>query len=436
MRAREVLLLIFIILVGTLAYVIHTGEISFDGDWEVGVIGAGRSWSYEESMIVEAPVPALVEVINSHGAVDIRGVDRADISLRLRKKIWRRTEKEALEIAGKLKAEIDRKGDRIVISINRDEFKKRNFETSFVLEVPRQTAVEIENSYGKVTAVNLVSGKIGNRHGRVDVSDIDGSLSVDGSYEDIDIVRVGAGCAVVSRHADVSVMGVAGRLTIDHSYGKVTAEDAAAGADIIGSHSAVVCRNIKGPVDVRTSYEKVALTDVGPAVVRGHHAPVTAERVDGDLKVSTSYEKVKALDVRGNLDVEGKSVGVYGRGISGREIRVATSYEDLDLGEFTGRASISLAHGDARLAPSSADVPIEIRNTYSTIRFAWPAGDRGPFEARSRGGEIKWGLAVPPSLNTTNGEAVVKAFEDRAARPAVTIQTTHGDIIVEENPVR
>jgi hypothetical protein len=431
MKIREILLLVVIVCLGGLVHIVHTGKIAFfDGDLEWGGIGWGKSWSYEEAQTIEGPIPAQVEVINAHGAVDVRAGDQAAISLKLRKRIWRRTEKDALEISGRLKPVINRKGDRLVISTTRDEFKRRNFETTFILVVPKGTAVEIFNSYGTVTAVGLASGNIENRHGRVDAADIAGRLSVFTTYEDVDIARVGAECSITSRHADVRLRGAAGPVTVDHSYGKITAEDAAASADIVGSHSQVVCRRIKGPLTVRTSYEKVSLTDVGPATVVGHHAPVAAERVDGNLKVSTSYEDVRAEDVRGDFDVEGKSVGVTGRGIAAREIRVVTSYKGLDLGGFTGRAEISLSHGDAVLAPLRLEYPIEVKNVYSTIRFTWPDGDKGPFEARARGGEVKWGLAVPPSLNTTNGEAVVRAFEDRAGRPTVLILTTHGDIIV------
>ena len=432
MKIREILLLVLIICVGAFVHLVHTGKLTFDGDWETGGIGWGKSWSYEETQTIEAPIPALIEVINAHGAVDIRGADQATVSLKFRKKIWRRTEKDALEVAAKLKPMIVRKSDRITISVNRDEFKKPNFETSFILVVPRNTFAEIINSYGTVTAVGLATGRIENRHGRVDASDIEEKLSVTSSYEDVEIAHVGADCVITAKHADVRVSGVAGRMTVDHSYGKVTAEDGGSTGEIIGSHSEVVCRRIKGPLEVRTSYEKVSLVDVGPATVHGLHSAVTADGVDGNLKVTTSYENVRAMDVRGDLDVEGKSVGVYGRGITAREIRIVTSYENLDLAQYSGRAEISLAHGDAVLSPSTLEFPVEVKNIYSNIRFIWPEGDRGPFEARSHGGEIKWGLTVPPSLNTTNGESVVKAFEDRLGKPTVVLLTTHGDIDIEE----
>ena len=189
-----------------------------------------------------------------------------------------------------------------------------------------------------------------------------------------------------------------GEVWIDHGYGKVIVEDAAA-----------------------------------DATVRGDHTEVAGQRIKGRVDVGTSYENVRVDDIRGDLTVEGKSVEVTGRSIAAREVRITTPYENLDLADYTGSAIISLSHGDAVLAPSSLDFPIEVKNVYSTVRLFLPKEERGPIEARSRGGEIKWGLAEPPSVNQTDGEAVVKAFLDRIQRPGILLSTTYGDIYIEES---
>jgi len=432
MKAREVLLLILIVAAGVFFHCAHTGKLNLDGDWEWGVFDSGVSYSYEESQTIEAPLPARLEVRNAHGDIDVRSADREDIRLTLNKKIRRRKEAEARKVADLLKPVITRTGDRIIISSNRGEFKKRNFETSFTLVIPRNLDVLIENSYGTVKAAGIRGGEIVNPHGEVAVAEVEGELTVTNSYEDVDIEGVGASCRVSAKHSDVSVRSVSGEVWIDHAYGKVIVEDAAADATVRGDHTEVAGQRIKGRVDVRTSYEKISLRDVGPAVINGHHSVVEAEAVAGGLKIATSYENVRVDDIRGDLTVEGKSVEVTGRSIAAREVRITTSYENLDLADFTGSAIISLSHGDALLAPSSLDFPIEVKNVYSTIRLFLPKGERGPIEARSRGGEIKWGLAEPPSVNQTNGEAVVKAFLDRVQRPGIVMSTSFGDIYIEE----
>jgi hypothetical protein len=431
MKAREVLLLVLIVVIGVVFYQVRTGGIRIDGDWE-GPFGGGRTFDFEESLTLEGPIPARIEVRNAHGDVEVRGADQEMVTVTFLKKVRRRTEAEARSVADGLKPVVARDAGRVEISTNREKFEKKSFETSFRLVVPAGTNVVIANSYGMVTASGVRSATIDNPHGQVDAADVAQEVSVKNSYEDVAVSRVGSSCWVSSGHADVRVREAGGDVRIDHAYGKVEVSDAAAGATIAAEHAEVSLLRVKGTVDVRTSYERVSLVDVGPATVVGQHAPVSADGVGGTLKVTTTYENVRANDVRGDLDVEGKNVGVVGKSIRADRIRIATSYEDIDLADFTGNAAVSLSHGDAVLAPASLDFTIEVSNVYGTVRLFLPRGECGPIEARSRGGEVKWGLAEPPSVNQTNGEALVKAFLDRVHRPGIVLSTSYGDIVVEE----
>ena len=431
MKAREVLLLILIVVVGVVFYQARTGGIRIDGDWE-GPFGGGRTFDFEESLTLEGPIPARIEVRNAHGEVEVRGAEQETVTVTLLKKVRRRTEAEARAVADRLKAVIVRDDGRLEISTNREEFEKKGFETSFRLIVPAGAEVVVANSYGTITASGVRSATIDNPHGRVDAADVAEDVSVTNSYEDVALSRVGSSCRVTARHADVRVRQAEGDVRIDHAYGKIEVSDAAAGATIAGEHTEVSLLRVKGAVDVRTTYEKVSLVDVGPATVVGQHAPVAADGVHGALKVATTYAGVRATGIQGDLDVEGKSVGVVGRSIAAGTIRIATSYEDLDLADFTGRAEIGLSNADAVLAPAALTSAIDVKNVYGTVRFVWPKGARFPFVGRSKGGDVKWGLADHPDVETTNGEALVKAFGGGVEGASVTLSTSYGDIVVEE----
>jgi hypothetical protein len=435
MKAREVLLLVLIVLAGVVFYQARTGGIRIDGDWE-GPFGGGRSFDFEESLTLESPVPARIEIRNAHGDVEVRGADQGTVKLTFLKEVRRRNESEARAVADALKPVVKREADRLEISTNREAFPKKNFTTSFRLVVPSGTDVVIVNSYGTVTVSGVRSGTIDVPHGRVDAADVSGDLAVTNTYEDVAVTRVGAACRVSSRHADVLVGQVGGEVRIDHAYGKVEVSDAAAGVTIAAEHAELSLLRVKGAVDVRTTYEKVSLVDVGPATVVGEHMAVAADGIGGALKVVTTYAGVRANGVRGDLDVEGKSVGVVGHSIAAGTIRIATSYEDLDLADFTGRADVSVSHADAVLAPGTITSAIDVKNVYGTVRFFWPKGARVPFEGRSKGGEVKWRLADRPDIETTNGEALVKAFAGAAGGPSVTLSTSYADVVVEEQGAR
>jgi len=436
MRFRDVLLVIVLLVAGVAVYQAQTGHWNIHfGDWDNDFVGwGGRSFTFEESRTIEAPLPARLEVDNDHGWVEVRGDDQETIRLTFQKKVWRRDETDARAIADKLQCKIDRSADRLAFATNRDEFTKRNFETGFILTVPRRLAVVIANSYGSVKASAVRSVDVRNHHGQVSVSDIEGACVLESSYEDIDAGNLKADCRITSRHADVKVIGTAGDLRIDHAYGEVRFEDVGGKADISGSHSEVVGRRVQGPVSVDTSYERIALAGTGAARIRARHCPVEAEDIRGNLDVETTYEPVKALDVLEDLRVAGNNVAVTASRIKGRSISIETSYEDVDLADFSARVGVSLRHGNLVLRPSDLKFLVDVRAEYCDIDFYWPAGGAVPLEAQSRGGSVHWGLSGKPDFEKTNGTSVVKAFGGNTAGPGVFLSTSYGEIRLQEKP--
>ncbi|MHB8095648.1 MAG: DUF4097 family beta strand repeat-containing protein [Candidatus Aminicenantales bacterium] len=434
MKAKEIWLLILIVLGGILLFQVHTGRLDIDGGWGDGWIGRGETFTYMETQTVDEPIPSRIVIRNEHGDIDVRGEERADVSLTFRKKIRRENEEEALAVSNKLKPAIRKEGDSLVIASNREEFKTGNVDTDWTLLVPKGLDVTIENAYGTVKLDGVRSGSIDNRHGSVSVAGVDGPVTIVNSYEDVEVDRIQSSCHISCRHADVRVRNAGGEVRIENEHGNVLVEDAAADAVVSGEHIEVIGRRIRGRVNIRNSYEKVTLTGVGPAEINGHHSDVEAGDVSGGLKIRSNYANIRVNRVQGGLDVDGKSLAVTARSARGGDIRVVSSYEDVEILDFTGKTAVFLSHGDAVLVPASIDFPIEVTNSYSTIHFTIPEGGCGPLEARSQGGEVHWGLSAIPSLNQTNGEALVKAFLDRTDISPVSLRTSYADIEIGDGP--
>jgi DUF4097 and DUF4098 domain-containing protein YvlB len=116
------------------------------------------------------------------------------------------------------------------------------------------------------------------------------------------------------------------------------------------------------------------------------------------------------------------------------EIFISTSYQDVELLNFTGKTTVLLTHGDLVLEPESVTGPIDVQASYAGIRFGWPGDEKFPFEAQTKNGNIIWNLAERPSLEETNGQSMVKAFLTETGKSSIKISTTHGDIRVEGRP--
>jgi DUF4097 and DUF4098 domain-containing protein YvlB len=432
MKFREILLVLALLAIGFVVYEAQTGKWDFTFSWEDDVFGWGRSYAFEETQTIQAPLPSALEVDNSHGWVEVRGADQEAVQLTFQKKVWRRDEGAARAIADRLHFKVDRTAERLSLTTNRDEFTPRNFETGFILTVPRRMAVSVTNSYGRVKVEAVREVEVQNRHGAMFVADVAGPCRLEGSYEDIEASNLRASCRVVGSHANVKVLSVAGDLVAESTYAEIRFEDIGGKAEIIGSHASVDGRRVKGPVTVDTSYENVSLADIGAARVRAKHASVEAVDVHGDLDVQTTYEPIRARNIEGNVTVSGNNVEVSASTVKGREISIETSHEGVDLADFSARVQVSVHHGNVTLSPSDLKFPLVVRGEYANIDLYWPAGETSPFEAQSKGGSVHWGLAARPSLEKTNGTSVVKAFVENADKPGVNLSTTYGDIRVEE----
>jgi len=431
MKAREVVLLLLIIGAGVLVHQIQEGTIPLVWDLDEGLLWNAREFRFEETLSAAAPVPAALVVENAHGTVEVQGTATDTVTVQFTKRIYRRDEADAREVAGRLRAVLRREEDRIVLSTNRGEFKRRrNFETDFKIICPAGTEVTVNNSYGKVVADGLAALSVTNPHGEVRAGRLAGSVTVVNSYEEVELLDCGADVSVDARHARVAVRGVRGKLDVLHHYGPLHIESVAGEVVIDAGRVSVTAIDCPAGVRVADSYEPIRLVRVGPVRIDAAHADVEAEDIRGTCWIRDSHAFVRLDGVRDAVTIDGRSLALTARRLSGDGNDISTSYENVDLGEFNGRTTVRLSHGDLILAPAALAGLIDVQAEYAKIRLAWPAGERRPLEARSRGGRVRWGLDAP-SRTETNGTFVLRAFEDVAGRPAIKLATTYEDIVID-----
>lgn len=430
MKFREILLVAVLILAGFVFFQFKTGkwDVDWDWGWDGGFGRSAGEASAEETRVFEAPLPPAIEVRNGHGWVEVRGADQDKVQLAFKKTAWRRTDEEAREVVERIACEAASGPDKLVLTTNRDEFARKNFETGFVLTVPRGMAVRVDNAYGVVRIDGVAEATVRNRHGEVIVADIAGLCDLETSYEEVEVQRVDGACRVVNRNAGVRAGSVRGDLWIETSYDRVRIEDAGGRVEVRGSNVGVDARRVAGAVKVETSYEKVHLADVGPATVTARNAAVTAMDVRGGLDVRTSYEAVQIGRVQGDLLVTADNASVTADGIGGSTIDVTTSYEKVALAGFSAEVRVSNRNALVSLEPSDLRHGLDVRNENGEITLAWPEGERARFEAQAKGGTVHWGLSERPDVERSNGVSLVKAFQADAGAPLVFLSTTYDDI--------
>lgn len=431
MKAREIFLALALIAFGALTYYAKSGRLQVDGDGGWLFWGHTEEFLFEESaQAVPGPLPRELQVINAHGAVEIRGAETDAITVTFKKSVNRRTREDAQKVADQLKMVVNREEPRLILSTNRDDFRRKNFETRFTITVPLGMTVFVRNSYGPVKIEKTGAADIVNPHGPVSAGSIGGRLGVDASYEDVDIHDIRGDARITAPHAKVIAVGVQGELLIDANYAELFLENVDRNVRVSALHSSVNGKNLKGEVEIKNSYEKVTLAGTGPAKIFGHHSDIEAEGIGGPLEIGNAYGKLTLGGVNGDLRIEGSNLEVHAERVAAREIFVSTSYENVEILGFNGKATIVQRHGDVALEPAELTGPIDVRASYAAIRLGWPAGVRAPFEGETKSGAIHWNLADKPAFEETNGKSVTRAYPD-AAGPGVKILTSYGDIRVE-----
>jgi len=432
MKAKEIILLVLIVTAGIIFYHAQTGKIWIDWDWDEGIYFGQEEFVYEETEEIAPPFPKSLIIYNAHGHVEVEGADQDFISVTFEKRIFRRREKQADEVAEKLGMIVEKNGSSIRISTNREDFQKRRFRTNFKVSIPVQMTVQIKNSYGEVRVSEVGETDIRNPNGRVYAENITGNLVIENSYKVVEVENIKEDCQIESRSSAVFVVGVRGSAHIDHKYGKIYLENIGESATVDGSNSEICGQNVSGLFDIQTSYRKIDLSDVGPVQIRTSNSRIEIKGAKDSVDIENSYGKVELFDIRGNLKIDGKNLEVYGHSIIGERISVSTSYRKVELTGFQGKTEITHSNGDVNLEPLPLTHPIEVKGRYTDIKFYWHSGGRYPIEARAKGGNIDWEVSAELSQDEENGYSVIKAFDTEIGKPSIFLHTTYGSIKIEE----
>jgi len=437
MKFKEILLVVVLVLAGLVLFQVKTGRWSLDDlNWGDEFGFATQEATAEETRTLEAPLPPVLEIENSHGWVEVRGADQDSAQLTFKKSAWRRKKEDAEAAVAQLKYTVTTAADKLVLKTNRDEFRRKNFETGFVLTVPRGMAVRVTNSHGSVRIDGVKDVRVRNSYGEIFASNVAGACDAETSHDDLEVREIGGVCRLVNSHADVRAGAVKGDLTVRTSYGRIRVEDAGGTADLGGGNADVEALRIAGAVTVDSSYQKVVLGDVGPAKVTGHNLAVTADGVRGDLEVETSYEPVRAMNIQGRLTVTAHNAEVTATGIAGPAISVRTSHQDVTLADFSADTTVVCQNGFVSLTPRDLKRGLDVRNENGPIELVWPSGERARFEAVSKGGSVSWGLADRPDVDESNGSAVLKAYGGAPAAPLIFLSTSYNPIHIIEGGKR
>jgi DUF4097 and DUF4098 domain-containing protein YvlB len=144
------------------------------------------------------------------------------------------------------------------------------------LKVPRYADIEVVDS----------------RDGEIEVTDVDGNVSINAGRDAVTVRRVGA-LEVVRSHGDVTASDVKGAFVARTASGTVTADGVGGRVEIVTSHGGVQVSNAAGDVRVNSASGEITIDCAkGGVEATTLSGSITLSEIGGNIEANTSSGEV------------------------------------------------------------------------------------------------------------------------------------------------
>lgn len=435
MNAREIFLFILIILIGMGLSIFYSGRINISELSWTEFATKGKQFNFEEMKTIEPPLAEWLVIDNPRGEVIINQRETEKIEIYWEKQVWAKNEDEARIKAEKISLSANRIDSELRIKPAELEKEKINYRSQLRIMAPKDLAIKVENSHGLVSLDGFKRAVVKNTHGQIKVKHLAGDVLIKNRHGDISLEDIGGSSELFNEHGDVVISKALDNVKIEARHGNLDLDELSAGLEIRAEHLSIRGRKIKGPCFISTSYEPIDLKNIGEAEIFNRYGLIRIENARGQLTIQNRYSLVEISNLEGNLSLSGKNCQVRGQSIRSQSINLNTSYDNVELKDFSGKTAIFIRHGNLYAEPTSLSLGFDFEGHYSSLHLLWPAREALATEISVRYGKILWQLDEPINQFKSNGETILRAFLSEKASPLVRIKTNYGQVKIE-NPKR
>jgi hypothetical protein len=227
---------------------------------------------YEKTIELQAPMESgsILVADTSYGSITVRGADTVDCSVLATIRVQAPSEQEAIEIAEKVKIELEPAGKTLTVRADKPQLKnRRSISISYQITVPTETNIDCANSYGSI-----------------ECKDINGQIQADTSYGDVKCRNI-----------------ISEELNASSSYGHIYIEysdlaPAEIQADVNNSYGGIdftAPPGFTGQVELSTSYGSVrtGLPITVQGKISNQRIKGTIGEGNGKLILETSYGSIR-----------------------------------------------------------------------------------------------------------------------------------------------
>ncbi len=345
--------------------------------------------SYDYPLAASKPVGKSPRILveNLRGNARITAADTEELKVTGRSSIRAFQKADADSGSKECPLEILVQGDQIVVRTNQDRLRgTQRISSDLEISVPRGASVQGRGHYGDFE-INGILGSVAidSENAGVRLHNIGGSARIDLRRSDIvRCVNIKGTVEIKGRGSDIEVENIEGQVTVNGSY---TGE--------------LLFRNIARPFRFESSYTEFR-----------------AERVPGQVRISLG--ELTASDLVGPLRL------------------TSSRAKDVQLGDFTEAAEISLERGDIELRPRLPVAKMEVRTGSGDVELALPDSARFDLRASTNRGEAINDFGAPLQVESESAEGRRRGSAIRGAvgsGPTLNLITERGTITIRKSVV-
>ena len=362
--------LVIVLLVAALLFVLAgIGAVVFfalrGADFAVFDVPLASATAEESKTLkVDVKKPVTLSVDDDAGAVSVLGGDVEAVEVKIVKTGYAATQSGAEEHLKNIKVDVKQNGNIITLTYKLNGRQTRQVDTvDFIVTVPTETVVTIENSFGTVDVASVkgdvdingdfgdvtvenIEGAVGieGNSGRINIKAVDagdGDIKVDADFGNITLEKVnGKNVTVTSNSGSITFTDVraAGAVFIKSDFGNATYENGSAESITMETSSGktvIIKVNVRKELKIDNDFGDIELTQAlaGSYDLHTNSGTVTMDGAKGSLKAYTDFGNIKIENAKSAiLDLKTNSGTIEFSGSLGEgEHSVRSDFGDIDL---------------------------------------------------------------------------------------------------------
>jgi DUF4097 and DUF4098 domain-containing protein YvlB len=325
----------------------------------------------QQSLNVQVPANASIEIENPRGDVSITAGDQPNVIVQSHEVAYSGSDSSAKKIFDNEAAHINVNGGAVSVKTGSNS-KGR---VDLTITVPKSSHLSVNSGWGDVTAAGLGGGIEVTARGDIHVSSITGAVQghfINGRHDTF---------AAHDVQGDLTLEGDVNDLTLSEIKGSVTQN-----GDILGD---VSIEDISGPVHLHTS-----VTTLDLAALSG--------------EVTLDNDNLRVTEAKG-------------------PVRVVTHSKDIDLSQINGDSYVENRNGTINVEPTGS-FSVDARNNKGDVNVTLPPDAGATVNGHTHNGDVITDFA----LNVNGDEDKTVTGKIGAGTARVELSTNNGDLHIKK----